>query len=461
MMTADRYALTEDYEKAVAYYCASSPNFFGRIGHAVDPARVEHSSAKLTIEACRAIWQERGRGPDSPCSVVQRIRRWVEDGRVRFDDLLLVNDLFDTVEEDDKRPEEDAVLMELVPILRRVMQQEAAISATEDYAKGSDFGRTISIVERSRRLGEVDESIGIRLGSGSVEAMAEIRKLDKLPLGIIELDLKLRGGLRRGCFGLLLGGTGDGKSIGLGHIAATGMRNGLFVAYATLEVIPADVFARIEANLTGIPIDLILENEVEAIRAEKQIAAMSSGGIFRVHEFTPLVTTFPDIAAWIDKIEREEGREVDLLCTDYGDKIGAPKAKGKTEDGGYRTGLVVFEAMRNWANQKRRWHWSASQATRRKDRKKLLEVDDTADSMHKVRVADLVISLNLDGDRQMTFRSAKARHGGAGLNVGPLPTDFELGRICPIVEAGPDPTVAQVIRADEAAVVFRPKAPDA
>lgn len=455
---ADGYALTEDYQQAVAYYCATSPAFFGRIGHAIDPSKIEHAPAKLTIEASRAIYLERGRGPDSSRSVVQRIRRWVEDGRVRFDDLLLVNDLFDALEEDAKRPSEDEVLAEVVPILRRVMQQEAAISATEDYAKGSDFTRTISIVEKAKRLGEVDESIGIRLGAGSAEEIATIRKLEKLPLGVTELDLRLRGGLRRGCFGLLLGGTGDGKSMGLGHIAATGLRRGLFVAYATLEVIPADVFARIEANLTGIPIDAILEDPTEA---ERRCAAMKGGGILCVHEFTPLVTTFPDIAAWVEEIERVHGREVDLLCTDYGDKVGAPKAKGKTEDGGYRTGLVVFEGMRNWANQKRRWHWSASQATRRKDRKKLLEVDDTADSMHKVRVADLVITLNLDGDGQMTFRSAKARHGGAGANVGPMPTDFELGRICPIVDNDPSTFGAQAIRADDASMVLSPKAPDA
>lgn len=445
---ADRYALTEDYERAVAYYCAASPSFFGRVGHAIDPARIGQPTAKLAIEAARAIYLERGRGPDSLRSVVQRIRRWVEDGRVRFDDLLLVNDLFDAVEDDAKRPDEGGVLAELVPVLRRVMQQEAAISATEDYAKGSDFKRTVSIVEKARRLGEVDESIGIQLGEGSAAEIDAIRKLDKLPLGIPELDLRLRGGLRRGCFGLLLGGTGDGKSMGLGHIAATGLRRGLFVAYATLEVIPADVFARIEANLTGIPIDVILEDPAEA---ERRCAAMMGGGILRVHEFTPLVTTFPDIVAWVDEIERVHGRPVDLLCTDYGDKVGAPPTKGRTEDGGYRTGLVVFEGMRNWANQKRRWHWSASQATRRKDRRKLLDVDDTADSMHKVRVADLVISLNLDGDRQMTFRSAKARHGGAGANVGPMPTDFELGRICPIVDNDPSTFGAQAIRADDAA----------
>lgn len=444
---AERYALTEDYERAVAYYCAASPAFFGRAGHSIDPERIGQAPAKLVIEASRAIWRDRGRGPDSPRSVLQRIRRWVEDGRVRHDDLMLASDLFDNFEDDPKRPEEDAVIAEVVPILRRVMQQDAAMAATEDFAKGNDFKRTLSIVEKAARLGEVDESIGLKLGEGSAAEIETIRQLEKLPLGISELDQSLRGGLRRGCFGLLIGGTGDGKSMGLGHIAAHSLRRGLFVAYATLEVIPADVFARIEANLTGIPIDAILE---DAREAERRIAAFSGFGMLRVHEFTPLATTFPDIAAWVDSIEKAEGREVDLLVTDYGDKIGVPKTKAKEADGAYKSGLVVFEAMRNWANQKKRWHWSASQATRRKDKKKLLDADDAADSMHKVRVADLVITLNLDGDRQMTFKNAKGRHGGTGTVVGPLPTDFELGRICPIVEVAPDVSGAQALQADDA-----------
>lgn len=431
---SEKYPFQPAFEVAIAYHAATNPGFMGRAGHALDPERMTTPLPKLLVQVATSIFREQGRGPSSATLALQRLRRWMDDGRVTYEDLCGASDLVDAVELDAKRLDETDVLSELVPILRRSMQQEAAIAAADDYANERDFDKTIGLAEKARRLGDVDESIGTRLGEGSAELIRELNTYERLPIGVPEVDLRIRGGLRRGCFGIFLGGTGDGKSMALTHVAARAVRDGLFVAYATLEVIPPDVFARLLGNITGIPIDTIIADPTEA---ERQFAALPGLGVLRVHEFAPLVTTFGDVAAWVDAIEKREAREVDLLVTDYGDKLGGG-GKGKRassdSDSSYKTGLTVFEAMRRWTNERKKWHWTASQATRRKDKRKLLDVDDTADSMHKARVGELIISLNIDADRQITFRGAKNRHGAAGFNVGPIPTDFECGRIAPVVE---------------------------
>jgi hypothetical protein len=65
-------------------------------------------------------------------------------------------------------------------------------------------------------------------------------------------------------------------------------------------------------------------------------------------------------------------------------------------------------------------------------------LNDVADSMHKIRVADLVITLNLQDedaeDPSIVFNIAKHRTGKAKVKIGPMPTEYERGRLCPIVE---------------------------
>lgn len=763
----DRYPLTVEFERAVAFLAATSATFMGRVGHAVDPDRVTDESARLVLAAARAHFVEAGRGPASMLVVVQRLRSEMHEGRVTYEQLCAAREALEESADAPSPADEGAVTTELVPVLRRELHRDAAVAAQDDYANQRDFSRTVELTEKAARLGAVDESVGHKVG---VDAAAEIRlvqTLDKLPIGEPELDLKLGGGLRRGCLGIFLAGTGDGKchragqgillysgevrrvedirvgdllmgpdgaprtvlrtntgtgpmfevqpvrgarwavnadhlltlvhttsgktvdvavhewltwskkqrhlwklfkptqavafgvlptdlpidpyflgvllgdgslgetigvttpdapildevhaqakkfglrvhtsnggrtaptyylsgtpglknpimshierlglrgrtcddkfiptaykvapiddrlallaglvdtdgnanrsayeyvsksprlaqdvafvarSLGfeavvtsmlkgcqtgavgtyyrvsvvgdavhrvpcrvahkvlaprrqkkcatrrgfmveptcttemfygftldgdgryllddftvthnsqaLGHVAATGWRRGLFVAYATLELAAADVLARVEANMTGMLIDEVI---ADPDGAERLVVAAGGGGLLRVQEFSPLATTFPDVAAWVATIERLEKRKVDLLVTDYGDKLAAPKKK--SDENGYRTGLVVFEAMRAWAKDGGRWHWTASQAQRRKD-KKALDCDDTADSMHKARVADLMISLNLDQDtREITFKVAKARHSGGGFVVGPMATDYARGRLVPL-----------------------------
>lgn len=435
-MTVDKYPLQPAFERVVAYYAATSIRFMSMVGHAVDPEGLSLPAARYLVENARAVFHERGTAA-SAVITLQRMRRLVGEGKLRHEDLVDAADLIDVEEVNPKRPDEDEVAAELVPVLRRRIQEAAALAAQDDYANDSDFGATTKLVEAACRLGNVDESTGVKLGDGSSDLIRDLARAERLPIGVPEVDLRIRGGLRKGTFGIFLGGTGDGKSMALGHVAASTYRMGLFVAYATLEVIPADVLARVMANLAGIPIDAVIEDPGPA---DARIRALAGDGLFRVHEFEPIVTTFADVAAWVKKIEDREGREVDLLVTDYGDKLGdrLPKGKrGSDSDSSYRMGLAVYESMRTWTKREQKWHWTASQATRRKDKRKLLTVDDTADSMHKARVGELIISLNVDAERQITFHGAKNRQGVAGFNIGPMPTDFEFGRLTTVNQEDP------------------------
>ena len=428
------YNMDPGFERAVLTLCARSPKFWGSVGQHLNEQALGSDLHKLAYRACRAVAQT-GRGPDSVVLVLQRLRRWVDEGKTKIEDVYAVSDLFDAAEDAGLPRDEDAA-KELVPVLKARARNAVARATLEELAKpDTSFQKTAKLIKQVQTLGEVAESgAGTRFGgSASFDEVRKLMHLQRLPTGIDELDIELDGGMPRGCLGIVMGGPGGGKSMTLSHIGTRSIRHGLFAAYATFEVPVPTVTARIAANLTSIPINAILE---DASVAEALLQQVQLGPLW-IKEFTPLLSTMEDIEAWVAEIEAEEGRPVDVLLTDYGDKLGAPKNGGKEAEHGYGVGRIVFERMRVYAHERKLWHWTGSQTTRGKDNKrKKTGIDDIADSMHKARVADLLVSCNVDEEQALIlWNIAKNRHGAANKAVGPLPHEFHCGRVAPVLDA--------------------------
>ena len=249
---------------------------------------------------------------------------------------------------------------------------------------------------------------------------------------ILELDLALRGGPVRGQLSVVLGDSGAGKSQFLSSVAAEGLRNRMDGLYATLELPKEYIFARIAANLTGVPTTLITESAKEREEAKRRLAIMTPNiGALRIGEFSPHTTTVRQVLEWVDSCQQQAGRKFDFVCIDYGDKL-APPPIAKLDSNDYLAMRYVFEGMRrDGAVELDQWWWTASQASRVKDPKKLLDLRNTADSMHKVRVADLVITLN-PREEQILYFVAKFRTGAGKMQVGPIPHDWDRGRMSPL-----------------------------
>jgi hypothetical protein len=198
--------------------------------------------------------------------------------------------------------------------------------------------------------------------------------------------------------------------------------------FITLELPKPLILARLFANLLDIPIDEVLTTAVDIA---KQKASSQRFGTCIIEEFAPKVTTVDDVKEFVEKIEAELKRPVDLLVIDYADKLGTRKLV----DSSYQAMSQVYEGLRYYAVEKNMWVWTASQPQRSKDKgKKKIEIDNLSDSQEKVRVADMVLAINKkDEGTQLEFCLLKNRMGTADQTVGPLPHEFDMGRIAPIV----------------------------
>lgn len=435
MSDLEGYGLEPKFEVVVLHYCCSRPSFWKRVGGELDPKRMGHELAPFILAACRLITKETGRPPSSPLLVVQRAARWNAEGKVKKEVVAAISDLFDAAE-DIGLPPEDEVVAELVPVVRRRIHSEAVMKAHDEFAKRGDFSDVVSTIRKASTLGEVIAVEDVSL-SHKMLGILDADGIPRLRTPIVELSVALEGGLKRGGEGVVIAESGGGKSIYLVSQVAESSRNGLHVCFATLELPYKEQFARLVANMTGIPTnDLQLNKEYQAKAAKILEQTAAQRGPVHVAEFTPYATTVRDLIDWIDQKEQIEGKKVDVLVVDYGDKLWDPRAKDGNE---YIAMRYVFEGLRrDVAVERDMWVWTAAQPGRRsrKESKAFLDLADVSDSMHKIRAADLVVTINfedLDDYSEATYFVPKHRGSKARMGVGPLPTDFSCARICALV----------------------------
>jgi hypothetical protein len=149
---------------------------------------------------------------------------------------------------------------------------------------------------------------------------------------------------------------------------------------------------------------------------------------------SPTITTAEECWRLFDEANRKlalrgSPHRYDVLIVDYADKLGWPKEFKGTYEGQNH----VFEALLHGTRERNVWTWTASQAKRR-DKKKskngLLRMEDVADSMHKVRNSDVVLTLNPTADYSLVrVLLDKHRTGVSGFLSELMPTNFAYGRL--------------------------------
>ena len=217
----------------------------------------------------------------------------------------------------------------------------------------------------------------------------------RIPTNIDPLDDILRGGLEKGEFAILLAEPKKGKSIGLIHMgcAALMMRKGR-VAHFVLEGTTEQCVLRYQTRLTEI---LYRDLELDTITNEqrKRLNALAAKYTNRL-DLIPMnahwTYTALDVESKIKELKRV-GRAPDLVVVDYGDllKHHEPTENSRKEQ------TEVFRALKKIAMIHSVALWTASQAQRpgdALDKERILRARDIAECFEKVRIADLVCTLN-------------------------------------------------------------------
>lgn len=421
------YDFAPDFARALVRLACSHGEVYARVGALLAPKCLGSPEATLAVQAAQAVAEDTGVGPGSTHVVVQRLVRWRSEGRVTPEQIGAVIDYFDAAD-DAGLPPADTVIAETAAVIRRREEQKVVQKAMETYAKRGDFKVIAKAAERVSRIGAASHSLGTLAGADAFDAFEALGSKPRLQTGCLELDSRLNGGLPQGLT-LFLGREKSGKSMVLSSLAAEAYYNGAHVALATLELSETLQKARIMANLTNVPIDDLLAGRSGHARNRYE-RLKDRLGILRVQYFSP-DTPANDLLGWVEKCGESAGRPVDLLVVDYIDLLGAGT---KGDDGDYKAQKTVNNKIRDHANAKGYVAISASQARRENKGTGKLDNSDVADSMHKIRIPDLVIAMRMEPDDKINvdYYVTAARTGGDRVGTGPLPVDRTTARMWPV-----------------------------
>jgi len=143
------------------------------------------------------------------------------------------------------------------------------------------------------------------------------RKEEKISTGIDHIDYILRGGIPSKTLGVLLAGTGVGKSLSMCSISSNIISNGKNVLYITLEMAEEKIAQRIDQNL----MDMSTE-ELDAIGRETfvrrfEALKVKAKGKLIVKEYPTKSAHAGHFRALIKELLQKKDFKPDLICVDY------------------------------------------------------------------------------------------------------------------------------------------------
>ena len=440
----DPYGFTPQVERLVAYYAACDKRFFGALGRELDAKMFALPEAAFLVLAAQAVARDLGHGSSSAIVALQRARRWVDEGTRTLAEVVAANELIDVVEDmNGTRPLPEALLAEIAPIVRQRVQATILKQAFTAHAKRDDMSRIAQALNRSVGIGNVDTSIGVKLGADAFEEIGKQRRLVRMGTGLLELDVGMGGGMPRTSVSVVAAAPGLGKSMFLAHMAAESVFAGLNVVMATFELSVATQYARILANMTNVPIDGILDGGKWEDECLRRLEMIPTRGMLHVQEFAPDVTTAEHIEEWLGRVEDATGRAVDRVIIDYADRMTSPRGLANREATESLVMKDVYTGLIGIAKKRDAWVDTATQPKSRvgtEKSSKKIDTGEAAGSAFKGRLCQAFYSLVVEGedvDRMVSIFVAKNSHGKSRMTAGPLPCSFSCGRLFPVNRVEP------------------------
>lgn len=214
---------------------------------------------------------------------------------------------------------------------------------------------------------------------------------------------------------VLMGGAKAGKTTALidfGISACTHIHK-YNVLYVTLEVSEKIIGERLDSRLSEIA---MFELDKHIHEVSEKVTKIMAGCRFDIREFPTGSMRVSDLRRLIER-EKSNGVKYDLICVDYADLM-APE---RVTDNAMENSKNVYVALRGLAMQEDVAILTATQTNREGSKKMVATMTDVAEDFNKIRIADIVISINkTDEERklqQCRLFFAAVRNGPSNFSI--------------------------------------------
>lgn len=435
-MSSDKYVIDPMFEREVLYCCIFKKGFFSAIDKAIEIECFLSPTTIFLVGLCKSYFDRTSTTFTTHAAIRQEIvDLYRSGGKITIDQaseyLSYVDDLVDI-------PQRDVAT--ILDQFKKVLEPRLTFSAIEASLTGTSRVEVISRLQIVDSIGIAASGVGEQLGMSSFAGIAALRSASKSPTGSHDVDTFLRGGLRRGTVTTIIGGTGDGKSMYLGQIAATMAMNNGVVCIGTNELPIPELQARIIGDITDIPYTEILDGrDAEAKRrfSERQSTKFPKGRMF-FQDLPVGHTTVGHMRDWGNEVQQQTGRPITGFVFDYGDKF---TAEGKASQlPAHELFRIVWEEYCELAADFGCPVVVGSQA-KDKGAAPLRTTDHYTQSKWKMNLSHVVLSLNKT-PKGYFINVAKNRSGAEGA-IGPIEIEPQFGRLT--ARKGMTPTQAQQV----------------
>lgn len=418
------FDFSEDFQTKIAALLVRDERFFRRVDGLVKPEHFENHSEAIIVGLAIKYFQEYEQLPTMESGVWGEIFKDAIKHRVikleeRSDIVTKFKQIrnhaisgasfvVDKIAEFAKNQELSKVIHRSIDLLERgdfegieqAFTKAMAVGISRDY---EEIDYWTNIEERTQR--RKDRLSGLIKPSG-------------IPTGIKKIDnLLYHKGLGRKELTVIMGGAKKGKSMGLGDLGMRFSLQSYNVLYATLEVSKDIVAERLDANVTKTSMSE-LDDNVHAVQDDIKSKTASGVGEFIIAEFPSGTLTCKELKRVIERY-RANGIKFDVIITDYAD-IMAPDVYTPND---IENSKQIWLGLRAIAQVENCVMLTATQTNRTGFKAVTAKADDVAEDFNKIRIADLVLSINRTdeerdrGEARLYFAASRNQSGEFAVTI--------------------------------------------
>jgi len=329
-----------------------------------------------------------------------------------------VREYFARIVADKEVEDADFVKTTALDFCKKQKLKEAIIKSAKLLQKSASYDEIKNVVDSALRLGS-DNNFGYDYEK-DFDKRFEHHSRKAISTGWSEIDEITQGGLGRGEMGVVIAGTGGGKSFSLVHIGANAILSGKTVVHYTLELSDVSVGKRYDSCITGIELNELTKNKLKVFDKLKEVVK----GKLNIKEYPTRTASVLTLRNHLMKL-KNSGNDPDVIIVDYGDLLVTKNGSGQK----WIDMETIYEELRGLAQEFQCPIWTASQVNRSASESEVITMDGIASAFSKCFVADFICSMarnsSARGGNSARMYIAKNRNGPDG---GIFPMYIDLSR---------------------------------
>lgn len=419
---ATTYKFDEDFQAKIAALCIRDTTFMQRVEGLVRPEYFENTAEGALVHIINRYYDKYKKVPGDKKVLGMLVKGDVINKILKPEmaaaAVRRLNELFEHDISD-----RDFVADQVAVFARHQAVSKAILDSVE-HLDLNEFDKISTTLKKALDVGEHSDGKSYSYGE-----MIEVRTEERLEraagkgpvtgvtTGYPEIDRHLyHKGWGRRELSVLMAPAKGGKSTALidfGISACTHIHR-YNVLYVTLEVSEKIIAERLDSRLSEITMFELDKHPHEVGRKVSEI--MARAGRFDIREYPTGSMRVSDLRRLIER-EKARGIKYDLICVDYADLM-APE---RVTDNSIENSKNVYVALRGLAMQEDVAILTATQTNREGAKKMVVTMTDVAEDFNKIRIADIVISINkTDEERklqQCRLYFAAVRNGPSNFSI--------------------------------------------